>query len=69
MTTGRMKIESATGTGHFNLSYPGLRYKSVTTNPSVGSVINGSSIKVTVYYVNLFDLSSTTWKASDYLTV
>lgn len=65
MTTGRMKIESATGTGHFNLSYPGLRYKSVTTNPSV----NGSSIKVTVYYVNLFDLSSTTWKASDYLTV
>lgn len=65
MTTGCMTVASATAEGHFNLGWPGVRYKSIVTNPAVGSVINGSAIKVTVYYVNLFDLSSSTWHASD----
>lgn len=67
MTTKRMTIDSATGTGHFNALWPGLRFKSVSTSPSVGSVINGSSIKVTIYYTNIFDLTSTTFSNSRYL--
>lgn len=65
MTTGRFTVDSATGTGHFNAAWPGVKLKSVTTNPAVGNVINGSIIKVTVYYTNIFDLTSTTHHASD----
>lgn len=65
MTTGRMTVDSATGTGHFNAAWPGVKFKSVSTSPAVGSVINGSIIKVTVYYTNIFDLSGTTHHATD----
>lgn len=67
MTTGRFTLDSAKATSHFNLSWPGVTYKSFSTSPAVGSIINGSSIKVTVYYTNIFDLSSTTYSASDYI--
>lgn len=67
MTTGRMTVDSATGTGHFNAAWPGLKYLSVSTSPAVGSTINGSSIKVTVTYTNTLDTLNVNWTSSDYI--